>query len=161
MIKVSESLKEILPDAVLEAFDNGLQEAIVIAPGRLHAVTVALKKDLRFDMLLDIIGIDWLDKHRPARFEVDYLFYGVAEKKRVQLKVFVADDVKPELDSLTDLYPIANWCEREVFDMFGIGFKNHPKLERLLMWDNFEGHPLRKDYPLAKRQPIPIAKDLL
>ena len=89
-----------------------------------------------------------------ARFAVVYHFYSMAKKHRLRLQVSVEDEISPEVDSLTSLWPGANWLEREVWDMFGIGFRGHPNLKRILMYEGFEGHPLRKDYPVRKRQPL-------
>ena len=87
------------------------------------------------------------------RFEVVYHFYSSTRNQRVRVKVpLTAQDV--DVDSLTGLWPAANWFEREVWDMFGIRFRGHPNLKRLLMYEPFEGHPLRKDYPVYKRQPL-------
>lgn len=89
-----------------------------------------------------------------TRFAVVYHFYSMAEKHRLRLSVPVDDGPSPEVDSLTSLWPGANWLEREVWDMFGIRFGGHPDLKRILMYEEFEGHPLRKDYPVRKRQPL-------
>ena len=89
-----------------------------------------------------------------ARFTVVYHFYSMAKKHRLRLQVPVEDETSPEMDSLTSLWTGANWLEREVWDMFGIGFRGHPDLKRILMYEGFEGHPLRKDYPVRKRQPL-------
>ena len=87
------------------------------------------------------------------RFEVVYHFYSSTHNHRVRVKVpLTAQEV--DVDSLTGLWPAANWFEREVWDMFGIRFRGHPNLKRLLMYEPFEGHPLRKDYPVYKRQPL-------
>ena len=88
-----------------------------------------------------------------ARFEVVYHFFSLALKRRVRLKVPV-EEGSPEVDTLTLLWASADWFEREVWDMFGIRFRGHPNLKRILMYDGFEGHPLRKDYPVNKRQPL-------
>ena len=88
-----------------------------------------------------------------SRFAVVYHFYSTVHKHRLRLAVPVEESAA-ELDSLTSLWPGANWLEREVWDMFGIDFRGHPDLKRILMYEGFEGHPLRKDYPVKKRQPL-------
>jgi NADH-quinone oxidoreductase subunit C len=88
-----------------------------------------------------------------SRFAVVYHFYSVRHKHRLRLVVPVAE-ADPEVVSLTSLWSGADWLEREVWDMFGIRFQGHPNLKRILMYDEFEGHPLRKDYPVNKRQPL-------
>jgi len=95
----------------------------------------------------------WPGPPGQSRFAVVYHFYSMTLKHRLRLVVPVEEDVA-ELDSLTSLWPGANWLEREVWDMFGITFRGHPDLKRILMYEEFEGHPLRKDYPVNKRQPL-------
>jgi NADH-quinone oxidoreductase subunit C len=95
----------------------------------------------------------WPGPSEDARFTVVYHFYSMARKHRLRLVVPVEED-DPEVESLASLWPAANWLEREVWDMFGITFRGHPDLKRILMYDGFEGHPLRKDYPVNKRQPL-------
>jgi NADH-quinone oxidoreductase subunit C len=88
-----------------------------------------------------------------ARFAVVYHFYSVRLKHRLRVEVLL-DEEDAEVESLTPLWAGANWLEREVWDMFGIRFKGHPDLRRILMYDGFVGHPLRKDYPVKRRQPL-------
>ena len=95
----------------------------------------------------------WDGPPGEARFVVVYHFYSLKHKHRLRLLVPVEEE-EAELDSLVLLWPGANWLEREVWDMFGIRFKGHPDLKRILMYEGFEGHPLRKDYPVNKRQPL-------
>jgi NADH-quinone oxidoreductase subunit C len=95
----------------------------------------------------------WPGPPGKARFAVVYHFYSSKYKHRLRLVVPV-EESEAELDSLTSLWPGANWLEREVWDMFGIRFRGHPDLKRILMYDEFQGHPLRKDYPVNKRQPL-------
>ena len=95
----------------------------------------------------------WPGPPGDARFAVVYHFYSTAHKHRLRL-VVPLEETDAELDSLTSLWPGANWLEREVWDMFGIRFRGHPELKRILMYEEFEGHPLRKDYPVKKRQPL-------
>ena len=89
-----------------------------------------------------------------VRFAVVYHFFSMVHKHRLRLQVPLEDETTPEVDSLSSMWPGANWLEREVWDMFGIGFRGHPDLKRILMYEEFEGHPLRKDYPVRKRQPL-------
>lgn len=95
------------------------------------------------------------DRHvgDECRFEVVYHFYSLTTNLRLRLKVPVTE-TDPEVDSLTGLWPAADWFEREVWDMFGIRFNGHPNLRRILTYEPFEGHPLHKDYPVNKRQPL-------
>ncbi len=95
----------------------------------------------------------WPGPPGEVRFVVVYHFYSLQHKHRLRLMVPVAE-ADAELDSLTSLWAGANWLEREVWDMFGIRFRGHPDLKRILMYEEFEGHPLRKDYPVNKRQPL-------
>ena len=95
----------------------------------------------------------WPGPPDGGRFGVVYHFFSTAHKHRLRLIVPVEETVA-EVDSLSSLWPGADWYEREVWDMFGIRFTGHPNLKRILMYDEFEGHPLRKDYPVKKRQPL-------
>jgi NADH-quinone oxidoreductase subunit C len=95
----------------------------------------------------------WLGPVGHARFAVVYHFFSLTHKHRLRL-VVPLDEADAEVDSLTSLWAGANWLEREVWDMFGIRFRGHPDLKRILMYGEFVGHPLRKDYPVKKRQPL-------
>jgi len=112
--------------------------------------------ELGFDMLMDLTAADYLTypgrEDRP-RFEVVYHLYSVPHNHRLRVKVGVDED-HPAVPSAVPLWPSANWFEREVWDMFGIGFEGHPDLRRLLLYEQFVGHPLRKDYPVNRRQPL-------
>jgi NADH-quinone oxidoreductase subunit C len=111
-------------------------------------VVKALKEDpeLKFDFLNDLTAIDWLGKKDP-RFEICYLLKSPKNKHfRIMLKVPVEDG--EGVPSILSVFKGANWPEREVYDLFGIEFINHPRMDRLILPDNFQGHPLRKDFPL-------------
>jgi NADH-quinone oxidoreductase subunit C len=98
-----------------------------------------------FDYLCDVTAVDWFPSQ--PRFEVVYQLLSIPKKERVRLKARL-DDESPVLESVTSVWPAANYFEREVFDLFGIRFTGHPRLERIMMPDNWEGYPLRKDYPV-------------
>ena len=107
------------------------------------ALVESIKND-GFEMMVDLTVVDWFRKKEP-RFEVVIQFLSTSQNKRKTVKVFVNDE-DLTLSSITELYPSANFYEREAFDMFGIIFQNHPDLTRILMPDDWEGHPLRKNY---------------
>ena len=117
-------------------------ENIELSPNEYFDKVEELKKD-GFEMMVDLTAIDWFRKKEP-RFEIVVNFLSVSKNKRVCLVVKVSDDFN--VPSITSLYPSANFYEREVFDMFGINFEDHPDLTRILMPDDWNGHPLRKDY---------------
>ncbi len=146
-------LIELLPDAV-EATHADLGDATALVDtARVIEVLQTLRDDaeLQFEMLSDLTAVDYLGEQ--PRFEVVYHLYSVAKNQRVRIKARVFEDT-PEISSVVLLYPSANWMEREVFDLYGIHFKGHPDLRRILLYDEFEGHPLRKDYAKERRQPL-------
>jgi NADH-quinone oxidoreductase subunit C len=129
------------------------------ARAKLREIVQWLRDDerLRFNVLLDVAGIDYLSypNHRGPRFAVVYILKSLIFRHRLKLKVEVEED-DCELPSLSALYRIADWSERECWDQFGIRFAGHPGLRRLLNHHEFVGHPLRKDYPVQKRQKLSV-----
>jgi len=109
--------------------------------------------ELRYDVLMDLTAVDYLTMGRTPRYEVVAHLYSLPHNQRVRLKTPVPDD-DPRLASLMPVWEGANWFEREVYDMFGLTFDGHPDLRRILLYEGFEGHPLRKDYPQDKEQPL-------
>jgi NADH-quinone oxidoreductase subunit C len=107
---------------------------------------------------LDVCGVDYLKAGDKPRFEVVYHLYSVTNNHRLRLRVKVPEE-DMTLPTATDLWKSADWHEREAFDMFGFRFEGHPNLKRILLFDGFEGHPLRKDYPMEKRQKIPVPEE--
>jgi NADH-quinone oxidoreductase subunit C len=152
-----ERLKERFGGGVLATHDFRGDETAVLEPAILKEACRFLRDTpaLKLDMLIDATAVDYLGQpgHDPARFEVVYHLYSVSEKHRLRLKVQLSEK-EPELDSLVELWPIANWLEREIWDMYGIRFRGHPELRRILLYDEFVGHPLRKDYPKERHQPL-------
>lgn len=122
------------------------QLSLFVSPGALVQVVQTLRDTYGFNFLESICGVDYLG--RDPRFEVVYHLISHQHRKRVCVKVGVADN-NPHVPSITDLWVGANWHERETFDMFGIIFDGHPSLERILMPTDWVGYPLRKDVPLG------------
>lgn len=109
--------------------------------------------DLQYNVLMDLTVVDYLAMPREARYEVVAHLYSLTHNQRIRLKAPVPDS-DPRIDSLMPVWEGANWFEREAYDMFGISFDGHPDLRRILLYKGFEGHPLRKDYPQEKEQPL-------
>ena len=100
---------------------------------------------LKFRQLIDIAGVDYPEEEK--RFKLIYLL--LSHEKNIRIKILINFEIEKKIPTITKIYPSANWMEREVFDMYGIEFKDHPDLRRILTDYNFEGHPLRKDFPLT------------
>jgi NADH-quinone oxidoreductase subunit C len=144
--------------AIVETRDyRGDHTAILERAVLLDALVFAkTERDLAFDVLMDLTAVDYLrfpGREDGPRFEIVYHLYSLPFNHRLRLKVRVEED-DAVVPSAVSVWPIANWFEREVWDMFGIRFEGHPDLRRLLMYEEFEGHPLRKDYPINRRQPL-------
>jgi len=148
-------LQQEFPGAVLSVHDQHGDETVTTKRENLLEVIRHLKEDPAFDLnvLIDITAVDGLGMKTKPRFEMVYHFYSLAKKHRLRVKVKI-DEKDAVMPTLTSLWPIADWLEREVWDMFGICFEGHPDLKRILMYEEFTGHPLRKDYPYSKRQPL-------
>ena len=140
-------------DAVRATHANLGDATALVDAARLVDVMRFLRDDgdCRFDMLTDVTCVDYLGEE--PRFEMVYHLYSVAKNKRLRVKARVAEQA-PEIATLCALWPSANWMEREVWDLYGVRFTGHPDLRRILLYEEFEGHPLRKDYPKEKRQPL-------
>ncbi len=145
-------LERRFPGRVREAAVSPGDDVVEIDRQDLLEVAAFLKTPPQdFSMLLDLTCVDYAPE--KPRFEMVYHFFSFSRLRRLRLKVRL-DEGDLKIASLTSLWKNANWLEREVFDLFGVAFEGHPNLRRLFMYDGFEGHPLRKDYPLRKRQPI-------
>jgi len=146
-------LSEAFPRGVLETGQPQGDALAVVVPEHLLKVMEFLKNDarLQFDMLADITAVDYIG--RNPRFDVVYHLVSLPLGHRLRIKVR-PDDAAMAVDSVVSLWNSANWLEREVWDMFGIRFIGHPNLKRILLYEEFQGHPLRKDYPIRKRQPL-------
>jgi len=139
-----------------EILETGTQhgnEWVRVAPTAWQQVAEFLRDDpgTQMDMFVDLTCVDRLP--REPRFDVVLHLYSIEKKHRVRLYAGVSEKV-PVIASLVSVWPGANWFEREAFDMYGVRFDGHPDLRRILMYPEFQGHPLRKDYPKEKRQPL-------
>jgi NADH-quinone oxidoreductase subunit C len=141
-----KKLKENLAGSISDVTEYRGQLSILIKKEDLLLVCKFLKDEpeLRYDFLSDVCGVDYPENEK--RFEVIYNLYSLPFRWRIRLKVRVAEG--ESVNSVTPIWKAANWLEREVYDMFGVKFDNHPDLQRILMPDDWVGHPLRKDYPL-------------
>lgn len=157
-------VKEAFPGARFRATEFRNQSALIVEPDDLHKVMAFLKSDPRcaYDFLSDVAGVDYLNYpgKMPGRFGVIYNLVSTTRNDRFFVKTFVSPSLPTDgtledpalyVDSVTDLWPGAEWTEREVFDMFGVRFRNHPDLRRILTWEAYPAHPLRKDYPVRGR----------
>lgn len=117
-------------------------------PENLVELATSLRDREGFEMLVDLTALDWGQENSP-RFTTLYHFYSLALKIYLRIACDCPSNDKPDVPSLAAIYPAADWHEREVFDMFGITFAGHPNLKRILMWDEYPYHPLRKEFPLA------------
>ena len=133
--------------AVEEVKFDREEMTIYVERGSIREACVQLKEDpaCPFDFLSDVTCVDWYPQE--PRFDVVYHLLSIPKKERVRLKVRL-NSASPVVESLTSIWPGANYFEREVFDLFGIRFSGHPYLRRILMPEDWEGHPLRKDYPV-------------
>jgi NADH-quinone oxidoreductase subunit C len=148
-----EKLKERLGDAIVAAESARGEETIVIERDSVPEVMRRLRDeaDFVFDFLADLTAVDWLT--RTPRFDVVYQLRSLSRGAALRVKVGI-DGAEPWTHSVAGLWKAADWFERECYDMFGIRFEGHPDLRRILMYDSFEGYPLRKDYPYNRRQPL-------
>jgi NADH-quinone oxidoreductase subunit C len=146
------------PEAILEIAASRGEEWVTLRPDALVPVVTRLRDDpeLDFRMLSDLHGVDYPD--RPDRFEVIYNLYSLSRNRRLFLRLRVAEG--ESVPTLCRVYANADWCEREVFDLFGVPFAGHPDLRRILCPDDWDGHPLRKDYPLIGRRTVLLYDDV-
>jgi NADH-quinone oxidoreductase subunit C len=138
-------LKERFADSVLDCKEFRGEVTVTVKKENILEVLKCLKDDLRFNFLTDVTAVDYLGQ--SPRFMVVYHLYSIPNKDRIRIKAPVTEN-DCSIDSATALWNSANWVERETYDLMGIRFNNHPNLVRILMTDDWVGHPLRKDYPL-------------
>jgi NADH-quinone oxidoreductase subunit C len=152
------TLEAAFPGKITESSNLHGIEAIVLHRDDAPAVFTTLHDNpaFAFNLLSDLTAVDCLGQE--PRFEIVYQLYSVALNHRLQVKIRVPED-DAWAHTVSSIWKSGNWLEREIWDMFGITFKGHPDLRRILMYEEFRGHPLRKDYPVAKRQPLVEERD--
>jgi len=146
-------LKVRFPESILETHSYRGDETAIVKKDDILNICKFLRDDaeLLYNFMMDITAVDYLGQE--LRFEVVYHFYSLAFNRRFRIKARVSES-DCCIDSVVSIWPSADWFEREVYDMYGITFKGHPELRRILLYEDFQGHPLRKDYPIKKRQPL-------
>lgn len=145
-----ETLKTKFGDQVLGVGTHAGQAWVDVKRDRVLDLLKTLRDECGYDMLTDITAVDYLNQGMAERFAVVYNLYSVKDNVRTRVKAWVPEG-DPTIDSAAPLWRAAPWAEREVWDLMGIKFKGHPDLKRIQLPENYEGHPLRKDYPLTGR----------
>jgi NADH-quinone oxidoreductase subunit C len=151
---LAQNLSAVLGDKVTSMEQQHGQLIVLLKSEDLRHAALTLRDhpDLRFEILIDLCGVDYSDyggAWRGARFAVVYQLLSLAHNHRLRLKVFASEEEPPMLPSMIEVWPAANWYEREAFDFFGIVFAGHPDLRRILTDYGFIGHPFRKDFPVS------------
>jgi NADH-quinone oxidoreductase subunit C len=141
------------PDSIIETHAFRGDETVVVRKEDVLDICSFLRDDteLLYNFMMDLTAVDYLG--RDPRFEVVYHLYSLTFNRRFRLKTRISE-LDSSVDSIVSLWPSANWFEREAYDLYGITFNGHPELRRILLYEDFKGHPLRKDYPIKKRQPL-------
>ncbi len=145
---------ERFPEAVVEQGEHGGQDWVGVRPEAIHDVLLALRDEAGFTYLDDLTAVDYLDRADVSgRFRVVYHLLHLGKRELTRVKAVVPDE-EVEVPTVSDLFGVADWLEREVYDMFGIRFAGHPDLRRILMPEDWEGFPCRRDYPWQGHIPI-------
>lgn len=143
----ADLLKKHFPSEVVEVMEHRGDTTVVVKPERIRDICTFLRDDptVSFKYLSVIAGLDY--SPQSPRFAVAYNLYSHKNHDRLTLKAYLASDTTPAIDSVTSVWATADWHEREAYDLLGIKFKGHPNLKRILLPDDWKGHPLRKEYP--------------
>jgi NADH-quinone oxidoreductase subunit C len=142
--------------AILEAMEDRKQAILIVDRARLAEIALYTRDEEKFEMLSDLTAVDW--PKREKRFDVVLNLYSFAKNERLRLKAHAADG--EEVPSVVGVWLAADWLEREVFDMFGIVFTGHPNLKRILLPDEWQGYPLRKDYDILQQDTAWVRENL-
>jgi NADH-quinone oxidoreductase subunit C len=145
VLAAADKLKDKFGDKVLETIEFRGETTVVVKKEDIVAVCTFLKEELGFNFLTDLCGVDYMGQ--DPRFMVVYHLYNIGTHTRLRIKAPV-EESDTRIDTVSGVWTTANWMERETWDLMGITFNNHPDPRRILMPDDWEGHPLRKDYPV-------------
>ncbi|GAQ95375.1 NADH-quinone oxidoreductase subunit C [Thermodesulfovibrio aggregans] len=148
-LKIAHALNERFPEQMLDINEFRGQISVTVRKEKIKDILKYLKEEQGFNHLQDLCGVDNYPEN--PRFEVVYNLYSIWRRLHIRIKAKIYEE-EPEIDSVTELWKGANWHERECYDMFGIRFRSHPDLRRILMPEDWEGFPLRKDYPLRGKE---------
>jgi NADH-quinone oxidoreductase subunit C len=151
-----QRLKARFGDAIKEAVQDRKQAIVLVAADKLREISRYCRDDEKFNMLDDLTAVDW--PKREKRFDVVLILYSFSKNERLRLKVHAAEN--EPVPSVCEFWPVANWLERECYDMFGIVFEGHPNLKRILLPDEWQGYPLRKDYDILKQDTAWVRENL-
>ncbi len=152
-----EALQAELGDKILSATSQHGDDTAQVAPADWAAAATFLRNQLAMDHFVDLTAVDWPERADGTRFDIRLSVRSSTTRARVHLKTQIPE--ASAVPTLCEVWAGANWAEREVWDMFGIRFEGHPDLRRILMYEEFEGHPLRKDYPIGRTQPLVPYRD--
>ncbi|WP_022855750.1 NADH-quinone oxidoreductase subunit C [Thermodesulfobacterium thermophilum] len=156
--EILKDLQQQFKEEILEIGEFRTQKFLVVKKDRIKDILRWLKENWSFNHLQDLFGVDFLGK--IPRFAVVYQLYSLPNKVQLRIKALI-DEEDLTIDSVVDLWPVANWLERECYDMFGIIFKGHPDLKRIYMPEDWKGYPLRKDFPVKGEGLWDGVKDLI
>ncbi|HTL71427.1 MAG TPA: NADH-quinone oxidoreductase subunit C [Candidatus Eisenbacteria bacterium] len=153
---LAQAVRAKYPNLVTAAEELPAGPTVTVKREGARALAASLKSDpeFRFNMLMDLFAVDYLHwEEKEFRYEVVYNLFSLEKNRRLFVKVLVPE-TDPSVDSVVPVWPAADWFERETWDMMGVTFRGHPNLKRILMYESFEGHALRKDYRYNQRQPL-------
>jgi len=154
--ELTRRYREKFGPAILDALEDRKQPYLVIDSAQYKDIALYTRDIEQFDLLEDFTAVDW--PRREKRFDLVAILYSFQHNTRLRLKIAIAENERPA--SLVDIWPTANWLEREVYDMFGIAFAGHPDLKRILLPDGWQGHPLRKDYDILLQDTAWVRENL-
>jgi NADH-quinone oxidoreductase subunit C len=148
-----KKLKERFPDSITDTHSFRGDDTAIVKKENILEICKFLRDDneLLYNFMMDLTAVDYYG--REPRFEVVYHLYSLKHNMRVRIKALVPES-DSTIDSIVPVWIGADWFEREAYDLYGIIFNGHPNLKRILLYEGFEGHPLRKDYPVRERQPL-------